>query len=110
MHRTLIVARIDPRSEADVASIFAESDATDLPGLVGVQRRSLYRLDDLYVHLLETSSPGGPAVENARGHAEFGRVSDALRPHISPYLATWSSPADAQARLFYDWTPEGRAA
>ena len=109
MNRSLIVAKIRPDAEHEVARIFAESDRTELPGLVGVQRRSLYRLDDLYVHLLETQDPGAAAVERARGHAEFGRISDQLRPFISPYLASWQSPADAQAHCFYDWSPAGTA-
>ena len=74
MDRSLIVAKVVPSAEARVAEIFAESDATELPRLVGVRHRSLYRLGDLYVHLLETESPGGGAVEAARGHPEFARV------------------------------------
>jgi len=110
VNRSLIIARINPESESDVARIFGDSDATDLPTVVGVRRRSLYRLSDLYVHLLETEQSGAQAVEVARGHGEFARVSDSLRPHISPYLPTWKSPRDAQAHCFYDWTPEGRQA
>ena len=105
MHRTLIIAKIAPDAERDVATIFAESDQTSLPHIAGVQRRSLYRLADLYVHLLETSDQGVAAVQRASSHPEFARVSDRLRPYISPYLTTWQSPRDAQAHCFYDWTP-----
>ncbi|MEH1101159.1 TcmI family type II polyketide cyclase [Micromonospora sp. CPCC 205561] len=110
MDRSLIVAKLVPGTEARVAEIFAESDATELPGLVGVRHRSLYRLGDLYVHLLETEAPGGPAVEAARGHPEFARVSARLRPYVSPYLPTWREPRDAMARCFYrfDAAPAGR--
>ncbi len=108
MNRSLIIARIKPDSEAEVARIFGDSDSTELPNIAGVRRRSLYRLSDLYVHLLETERPGAQAVESVRTHAEFARVSEALRPHISPYLENWQSPADAQARCFYDWTPGGQ--
>jgi cyclase len=105
VHRTLIIARIAPDAEQDVATIFAESDQTSLPDIAGVQRRSLYRLADLYVHLLETSDQGAAAVKRASSHPDFARVSDRLRPYISPYLETWQSPADAQAHCFYEWTP-----
>ncbi|MFV2102416.1 TcmI family type II polyketide cyclase [Micromonospora sp. LOL_024] len=101
MDRTLIVAKVVPTAEAAVAEIFAESDTTDLPRLVGVRHRSLYRLHDLYVHLLETGSTGDGAVEAAREHPEFVRVSARLRPHISPYLPDWRSPRDAMAHCFY---------
>ncbi|MBE1491211.1 TcmI family type II polyketide cyclase [Plantactinospora soyae] len=103
MDRSLIVAKVVPAAEQQVAQIFAESDRTELPRLVGVRHRSLYRLHDLYVHLVETDSPGGAAVEGARRHPEFVRVSERLAPHISPYLATWRVPADAMARCFYRW-------
>ncbi|MER5335359.1 TcmI family type II polyketide cyclase [Micromonospora sp. NPDC049460] len=110
MDRSLIVAKVVPSAEARVAEIFAESDATELPHLVGVRHRSLYRLGDLYVHLLETDAPAGAAVEAARGHPEFVRVSARLRPYVSPYLPTWREPRDAMARCFYrfDAAPAGR--
>ncbi|MEV4657282.1 TcmI family type II polyketide cyclase [Micromonospora sp. NPDC049301] len=101
MDRSLIIAKVVPTAEERVAEIFAESDATELPRLVGVRHRSLYRLHDLYVHLLETEQPAQGAVEAARGHPEFVRVSDRLRPYVSPYLSTWRSPRDAMAQCFY---------
>ena len=105
MNRSLIVAKILPDAQDEVAAIFADSDRTELPGIAGVRRRSLYRLGDLYVHLLETEAPGADAVARAKAHPEFARVSDELSRYISPYLPTWRGPEDAQAKLFYDWTP-----
>ncbi|MDG4819698.1 TcmI family type II polyketide cyclase [Micromonospora sp. WMMD956] len=108
MDRSLIVAKVVPDAEERVAEIFAESDATELPHLAGVRHRSLYRLGDLYVHLLETERPGETAVEGIREHPEFARVSARLRPYVSPYLPTWRSPRDAMARCFYRWDHGGR--
>ncbi|MFI2666258.1 TcmI family type II polyketide cyclase [Micromonospora carbonacea] len=108
MDRSLIVAKVVPDAEERVAEIFAESDATELPRLAGVRHRSLYRLGDLYVHLLETEQPGETAVEGIREHPEFARVSARLRPYVSPYLPTWRSPRDAMARCFYHWDHGGR--
>ena len=68
MHRTLIVAKIRPGAEQRVAEIFAKSDQTELPHIAGVRRRSLYRLGDLYAHLLETEDLGDEAVAEARRH------------------------------------------
>ncbi|MBV8933854.1 MAG: TcmI family type II polyketide cyclase [Kutzneria sp.] len=110
MNRSLIVAKIVPDAEQQVAAIFAESDQTELPRVAGVLRRSLYRLGDLYVHLLETEDVGADAVEKARRHPEFARVSERLRPYVTPYLDTWQSPKDAQATCFYDWVPAGGGA
>jgi cyclase len=105
MHRSLIVAKITPGSQSEVAQIFAESDATALPRIAGVAHRSLYLLGDLYIHLLETVDTGTEAVTKARGHEEFTRVSDRLQQYIQPYLSSWRSPADAMARCFYTYEP-----
>jgi|HigsolmetaAR206D_1030411.scaffolds.fasta_scaffold00583_9 cyclase len=110
MERSLIVAKVAPAAEHQVARIFAESDRTELPRLVGVRHRSLYRLHDLYVHLVETDRPGAAAVENVRQHPEFVRISDRLSPYITPYLPTWRSPADAMAHCFYRWDAPADAA
>lgn len=109
MHRTLIVAKIASDAEAAVADIWQQSDGTELPHLVGVRHRSLYRLGDLYIHLLDTEDPGAGAIEKARRHPEFQRISRRLDPYITPYLSTWQSPADAQAHCFYEWTPQPQA-
>jgi cyclase len=103
MYRSLIVAKIVPGSEDEVARIWEQSDATDLPRIAGVRRRELYRLGDLYVHLLEGAQPSGETLRAARGHEEFARISDRLSPFISPYLPTWRSPKDALAARFYCW-------
>jgi cyclase len=107
MNRSLIIAKIQPTAERQVAAIWAESDQTQLPRIAGVTHRSLYRLGDLYVHLLETVQSGAEAIQTAREHAEFARISDRLSPFITPYLPTWKSPQDAQAHCFYEWQPTG---
>jgi cyclase len=105
--RGLIVARIKPGSEEEVARIFAESDETDLPRITGVRHRSLYVLDDIYVHLVETDDDFAEMVDGVRDHELFKDISAKLDPFIQPYdPATWRSPKDAQAREFYRWEPE----
>ena len=109
MNRSVIIAKIVPTAEGQVAAIWTDSDRTDLPRVAGVRRRSLYRLGDLYVHLLETEQPGADAVQAARGHPGFAAISEELSPFITPYLASWRSPADAQAHCFYEWAADGPA-
>lgn len=103
VHRTLIVARMLPGSEEKVRDIWAESDATELPGVAGVERRSLWNLGDVYIQLLETAEPGHAAISRIKDHPEFIRISDRLSEFISPYLSTWRSPKDAQAQCFYTY-------
>jgi cyclase len=107
MNRSLIIAKIMPDTDREVAEIWAESDRTELPRVAGVRHRSLWRLGDLYVHMLETEQVGAEAVETARTHPEFARISNRLNDFITPYLPTWRSPRDAQAQCFYEWAPEG---
>ena len=102
--RGVIVAKIKPGSEEEVAKIFAESDQTDLPRLAGVRHRSLFVLDDVYVHLVETDADFDEAVEGVRDHELFREISRKLDAYISPYNPeTWKSPKDATAREFYSW-------
>lgn len=103
MDRSLIVAKVAPDAERHVARIFADSDRTDLPIVAGIAHRSLYRLYDVYIHLIETVDSGEAALERARAHPEFAAVSERLRPYISAYLPTWRTPRDALARCFYRW-------
>jgi cyclase len=102
--RGLIVARIKPGSEEEVARIFAESDRTELPRITGVRHRSLFVLDDIYIHLVETDDEFAEMVDSVRDHDLFQDISRKLDPYIQPYNPeTWRSPKDAQAREFYSW-------
>ncbi len=104
-HRTMIIAKMVPDAQDDVARLFAESDATDLPHAIGVQERSLYALGDCYVHLVEFDRPVAQAMAVGVRLPGFSDISRRLEPFISPYLSTWRSPADAQAHRFYTWRP-----
>lgn len=104
MRRGVIVAKIKPGSEEAVAEIFAESDRSELPELVGVKHRSLFVLEDVYVHLVELEDSFDDKVADVRDHPLFKEISRRLDDHIVPYnLETWKSPKDATAREFYSW-------
>jgi cyclase len=107
VRRGLIVARIKPGAEEEVAKIFAESDETELPKITGVRHRSLYVLDDIYIHLVEMDEDFADTVDHVRNHELFRDISRKLDAFITPYNPkTWKSPKDAQARCFYTWEPE----
>ena len=102
--RGVIVAKIKPGAEEDVARIFAESDATDLPTMVGVKHRSLFILEDIYIHLVELEDDFDDKVAEVRDHPLFKEISRKLDEFIVPYNPeTWKSPKDATAREFYSW-------
>ncbi|MET9775323.1 TcmI family type II polyketide cyclase [Streptomyces sp. NPDC006367] len=109
MHSTLIVARMDPGSSAEVARLFGEFDGTEMPRLMGTRRRQLFAYRGLYFHLQDFDGDnGGELIEKAKTDDRFVRISEDLKPFIQAYdPATWRSPADALATRFYDW--EGRS-
>ncbi|MFD0854538.1 TcmI family type II polyketide cyclase, partial [Actinomadura adrarensis] len=104
MHRTLIVARMEPDRADDVAKIFADSDATDLPHLVGATARSLFKFHGLYFHLVEADGDIAPSLYKARSHPLYEDINTRLAEHIRPYDPNWKEPKDAMAEPFYRWT------
>lgn len=106
MHSTLIVARMNPDSCDQVTRIFREFDNTQMPDLMGTTRRQLFFYRGLYFHLQDfDSADGGAAIQEARSHPLFVKVSADLAHHIEAYdPSTWRSPADAMATAFYHWT------
>ncbi|MEU6721755.1 TcmI family type II polyketide cyclase [Nonomuraea sp. NPDC046802] len=103
MHRTLIVAHMEASHADAIAKIFADSDATDLPHLIGVSRRTLFRFHDLYFHLVEADQDIKPDLDKARNHPLYLDVSQRLSEHVSPYDPNWQEPKDAMAIPFYTW-------
>ncbi|MFD7553667.1 MULTISPECIES: TcmI family type II polyketide cyclase [unclassified Streptomyces] len=103
-HRALIVARMAPGSAPDIAGLFADSDAGELPHLVGVTHRSLFQFGDVYLHLIESDRPPGPEIAKVTEHPEFRQLSDRLTAYVSAHDPdTWRSPKDAMAHEFYRW-------
>lgn len=105
MNSTLIVARMAPGSSAEVARLFADFDATDMPRLMGTRRRQLFSYRGLYFHLQDFDEDnGGELIEQAKSDPRFVGISDDLKPFIEAYdPATWRSPSDAMATRFYTW-------
>ncbi|PSL05993.1 cyclase [Haloactinopolyspora alba] len=106
MHSTLIVARMREGSGDEIAGLFEEFDRTEMPQLMGTRRRQLFRFHGLYFHLQDFDSEnGGAAIEDAKTHPLFVKISRDLEPHVAAYdPQTWRSPADAMATPFYHWS------
>lgn len=104
-NQLIIVSRIKPGAEPDVARIFAESDAGALPLTMGVTGRWLYSIDDVYVHVMNRTDEAAAAPPGPSHHAPaFAQIMEDLNQYISPYRPeTWRSPMDSVARPFYRW-------
>lgn len=104
MYRSIIVARIRPNAETSVAEVFANSDATSLPHDLGVERRSLYSLNDIYLHVIDLRNDPGETLRKAAKMPGFKEISANLRPFIHAYdEENWRKPQDAVAKEFYRW-------
>jgi cyclase len=106
---TVIVQRIKPGAEPDVARVFADSDAGPLPVATGVTGRWLYSIDDVFVHLLRQDPVMAEATrrDHARHMPAFAKIMESLSPYLSPYRPdTWQSPRDSVATPFYRWRAE----
>ena len=101
--RTLIVARLDPNDRQAVADIFAESDATELPHLIGVKRRSLFWFHGLYFHLTESDGNITPSLYKVRDSDLFQDIHLKLAKYMTPYDPNWQEPKDSMAEQFYRW-------
>jgi cyclase len=106
MHRTLIVARLKPEDTEPVAKIFAESDATELPEMVGVTRRSLFIFHGLYFHLVEADDDIRKPLYKSREHPLFVDVNTKLAEYMRPYSPDWKEPKDSMAQQFYSWSKD----
>ncbi|GGO97286.1 TcmI family type II polyketide cyclase [Wenjunlia tyrosinilytica] len=99
----LIVARMDPTDAEAVKDIFAESDATELPRMMGARARSVFRFHDLYLHLVEAEQDVVRSLDEVNDHPLFRDVNAKLAPYVRPYTSNWSGPKDSLATRFYHW-------
>jgi cyclase len=104
MHRTLIVARLEPGRAAEVADAFRESDRTELPHLVGVSSRTLFTFHDLYFHLIESDRDPRTSLGAVRDNPLWTDINTRLAAHVRPYDPQWQGPQDAMAQQFYSWS------
>jgi cyclase len=103
MATTLIVARMQPGSEAAISRLFAESDGTELPDLVGVQERRLLTFHDLYFHLVLSDESLARRLTPQHDNPLFRSISEAMDEYITPYDGHWGHVQEASARQFYHW-------
>jgi len=95
-----------PESADSVANLFADFDSGEMPDLMGTRRRELFHYRGLYFHLQDFDDDhGGTAIESAKTHPSFVRISADLKAFIEAYdPKTWRSPQDAMAHRFYHWS------
>ena len=102
---TMIIQKLVPGSEPDIAAIFTDSDAGPMPAALGVTGRWLYSNDDCFIHLLEQDSELAQATRgDHRDQPKFAEMMRALSPYVSPYRPEGHrGPQDSVAKVFYRW-------
>jgi hypothetical protein len=103
--RALMVLRMKPENADAVAAAFAEHDRGDLPGIIGVTRRTLFHFQGLYMHLIEADRDVLPKLMDARKHPDFQVVNSKLDNLLERYdPSTWRTLTDSMATPFYTWS------
>ena len=106
-YRALMVMRMDPGHADAVAELFAEHDKGDMPYVVGISRRTLFRYQDLYMHLLEADADVFDKLLAARARTDFQEVNRRLSAYLERYAPDrMSELQDSKATPFYTWSPE----
>ncbi|MGI8694095.1 MAG: TcmI family type II polyketide cyclase [Geodermatophilaceae bacterium] len=106
IERSLMIARMNPADASEVARLFASTDVGDLPRRMGVRHRALFRLHDVYAHLIEAEAGLGERIRDARrDDPEFCELSAAVDHLVNPWDPEhWTGPLDSRATQFYRWT------
>ncbi|MGN9911268.1 TcmI family type II polyketide cyclase [Phytohabitans sp. LJ34] len=106
-YRGLMVMRMEPQHAGAVAELFTEHDKGDMPHVVGISRRTLFRYQDLYMHLIEADTDVYDKLLAARARDDFQDVNRRLATYLQRYAPErMSELRDSTATPFYTWTPE----
>lgn len=111
-YQALMVRRFDPRDASEVAQIFTEHDRSELPELIGVQRRTLFQLEDLYLHLVESDVDFVARLHQATTHPLFRDIDTRLATLLNAYTSETGTMTSSAAQPFYRWpapAPAGEA-
>lgn len=105
--RALMVMKMDPAHADTVAELFAKHDEGDMPRVVGISRRTLFRHHDLYMHLLEADTDVLSKLYAARSRPDFQDVNAELSNYLQRYVPEgWQELRDSMATPFYTWSAD----
>jgi cyclase len=103
MYNGVIIGRLRPNvQKEEIIKAFQLSDNTELPHLIGVSRRSVFLLGDIYVHLIEAEMPLTDVLHVMKDHPLFidvkqdldrcvAPVTPELYPGIAHEIYSWSA-------------------
>ncbi|MFA1549850.1 TcmI family type II polyketide cyclase [Actinomadura chokoriensis] len=103
-YNILMIGRVEPGNEAEIAKVFGEHDASELPREIGARRRTLYSFNGLYLHLVESDIEFRAKLYENRLHPLFQETNRRMKDLITPYDPRYPTMRDAEATPFYSWS------
>ena len=105
-YRALMVMRMAPGHADAVAELFAEHDKGDMPYVVGISRRTLFRTGPLHAPARGQTDVFDKLLA-ARARADFQEVNRRLSAYLQRYAPdSMTELQDSMATPFYTWSPE----
>ncbi|MEN2423107.1 TcmI family type II polyketide cyclase [Streptomyces rimosus] len=105
MHSVVFVGTMDADAASDVADLFAEFDASDLPIVAGACRRQMFTYHDLHINVLDfRREPDSAQIEMLKTDPRVVDHERRLNKLVAPLRPdTWRGAADSAAMPFYLW-------
>jgi hypothetical protein len=99
--KTLMVLRMKGENADAIARAFAAHDSTELPRTLGAKSRTLYRFNDLYLHLVEADGDLVSKLYKSHQDPVFHEINTAIGKLVTPYSPNWRELKDNVAEEFY---------
>jgi hypothetical protein len=101
VERTLMVLRMRSGNPDAIAEAFAAHDSTQLPFLLGARSRTLFRFQDLYLHLVESDGDLVDRLYSSHQDPRFQEINTAIGRLVQPYSPSFRELRDNVAKEFY---------
>lgn len=99
LYRGVIIAQYKPGSEEQIVEAFQRSDATELPGSIGVKSRHVWVQGNIYVHFVEGQRSLPAVLKEYAQHPLFQDV----KAELDQYVSLIDPAAPPSAREIYQW-------
>jgi cyclase len=101
VEKILMVLRMRSDSPDAIAEAFAAHDRTELPLLLGARSRTLFRFQDLYLHLVESDGDLVNKLYSSHKDPLFKEINSAVGRLVMPYSPNFRELKDNVAEEFY---------
>lgn len=109
MFSVVFVGTMTDGAAPELAALFSEFDASDLPILARLSRRQMYSYYDLHINVLDfAGEPDAAKIEDLKADPRVAEHQRKLNELVAPLRPeSWHGVADSAATPFYLWQREG---